>query len=1000
MPPRFLLLTAVLLALAVVRPAAATTFYVNASNTHPVAPYEGWAAAATNIQDAANYAGPGETILVTNGIYQYGGSGPNRVMVETGVTLQSVNGPAVTTIVGYQMPGTATGPSAIRCVFLFDNATLSGFTLTNGATPTSGDGGGVECGNGSSLVTNCVIVGNWANLFGGGAYEGTLVNCVLKSNFGLAGGGGDYGSALVNCVIQTNISPSYGGGTYFSVLTNCVVSGNSAPNGSGMADGSAYNCLFTGNTNSSAAYLATLYNCTLTGNFSPGLGTADGCTLINSILFYNTNGSYADCYQCKLTNCCTPLGNGNPSLSNNSISNAPAFVDAAHGNYRLQIGSPGMDGGTNVPAAGTTDLDGNPRIVNGTVDMGAYEIQNTNVVHYVCMTNGTPLSPYTNWLTAATNIQDAIVAAQAGDFVVVSNGIYKGGGGIVYGAESNRVVLNKAVTLLGLYGAQSTAIVGSFSVNNTRCVYVGSNSVLNGFTLANGATVSSGDAIKEQSGGGAWCETGGVISNCFFGGMNFQYANNETPGDGCAAAYEGAGVYGGTIYNSTFANNMVNLNGGAAAAAALVNCLIETNHAGAAGGIYQGTATNCIFIGNISTGGSAAAGAEFSTLYDCTVIRNSGYAGGTYNCTNYNCTLANNIASGSGGGAYKSALYNCNVVSNKAATLGGGVYQSTLYSCTVSTNSAPVSGGGGGDASVFYNCTITGNSGSGAVASTLYGCWLAGNTNSFGGGTYNSTLYDCVLTGNGAGADGGGADGGVLDNCTVVGNIAAQGGGIYFATVYNTISYYNVSLFGAATNYAGGILVNCDTTPLAAGFGNFTNDPALVNFAAGDLHLQGSSPCINSGNNLYVTNTTDLDGNPRIAGGTADIGAYEYQTPASVISYAYLQLYGLPTDGSADYADTDGDGMNNWQEWKAGTVPTNAASVLAMSSVSNSVPGVAVSWQSVANVTYFLQRSADLTAPPAFMAIQSNLVGQAGSTTYNDTTATNGNSYFYRVGVQ
>ena len=95
--------------------------------------------------------------------------------------------------------------------------------------------------------------------------------------------------------------------------------------------------------------------------------------------------------------------------------------------------------------------------------------------------------------------------------------------------------------------------------------------------------------------------------------------------------------------------------------------------------------------------------------------------------------------------------------------------------------------------------------------------------------------------------------------------------------------------------------------------------------------------------------------------------------------------------------DTDGDGLNNWREWIAGTDPTNAASVLQLASPSNSVSGITVTWQSVNTRTYFLQGSTNL---PVFTFIKSNLVGQAVTTSFTDTTATNDGPYFYRVGVQ
>ena len=187
--------------------------------------------------------------------------------------------------------------------------------------------------------------------------------------------------------------------------------------------------------------------------------------------------------------------------------------------------------------------------------------------------------------------------------------------------------------------------------------------------------------------------------------------------------------------------------------------------------------------------------------------------------------------------------------------------------------------------------------------------------------------------------------------------------------------------------------------PDSGGINTVTNDPRFVDLLNGDFHLRSDSPCINAGQNSYVTNSTDFDGHPRRAGGTVDIGAYELQNPQSVISYGWLQNHGLPTDGSADYADADGDGMNNWQEWVTNTDPTNSLSYLHMLApdATNNAAGVTIHWQS-GGIRYFLRRSTNLAGP--FDTFATNFYAGVGVATYRDATGTNGGPYFYRVGVQ
>jgi hypothetical protein len=160
--------------------------YVDANSPRPTPPYTNWAMAARVIQEAVDAAAPGDEIVVTNGTYASGGRAVgtnalvNRVAVEKPLTLRSANGPEVTLIQGYHVPGTTNGcgDGAIRCAYLADGAALSGFTLTNGAARlfqgsdfSEDSGGGVWCQSEAATISNCVLVRNAAGYAGGAVFH-------------------------------------------------------------------------------------------------------------------------------------------------------------------------------------------------------------------------------------------------------------------------------------------------------------------------------------------------------------------------------------------------------------------------------------------------------------------------------------------------------------------------------------------------------------------------------------------------------------------------------------------------------------------------------------------------------------------------------------------------------------------------------------------------------------------------------------------------------------
>ena len=132
-------------------------------------------------------------------------------------------------------------------------------------------------------------------------------------------------------------------------------------------------------------------------------------------------------------------------------------------------------------------------------------------VRYVDVNSASPTPPYTSWQTAAATIQDAVDASVTNDEIIVTNGVYSTGGRAVFGAMTNRVAITNALTVRSVNGPLWTRIQGFpgqdpwFRQGAVRCVYLTSAASLSGFTLTNGASLTEGDLLEEQSGGGLFC---------------------------------------------------------------------------------------------------------------------------------------------------------------------------------------------------------------------------------------------------------------------------------------------------------------------------------------------------------------------------------------------------------------------------------------------------------------------------------------------------------------
>ena len=586
------------------------------------------------IQEGINAAFDGDTVVVLDGTYKGYGNG-SIDFTGKAITVRSQNGPEMCII---------DGENSHRC-FEFasgedNNSVIDGFSIINGYHGIGG--GGITCFSSSPFISNCIFIDNSGVIWGGGMRNSnsnpTVINCTFANNRAIQGGG----------MYNSHSNP---------IIKNCTFSGNTAEDSGGGID----------NDNDSSPVVI---NCILWGNTSP---VGEQIHNPSEVTYSNVQGGLS--------------GIGD-------IDADPCFVNPENDDYRLLPDSPCIDVGDPCYVAGAneTDIEGNSRVINGRIDIGAYEYSGPfrlvpNVVGLsqaeaeqaiisVDLTIGVQTKQYSHTVPAG---------------IVISQGPVSG----------TSVPIGSAVNLVISLGYQTISIYVDDDAPNDPCH--GNPDISD--PLENGSTQHPFDAIQEAidaAHGGDVGDTVIVLDGIYTGNGNRDIdfygkaitVKSQNGPKTCiidcngteAESHRGFLFYSGEDANSivdgfTIAHGWAFEGGGIyceGTSPTIVNCLFSGNAASFGGGILllfnnNTTLTNCTFIGNSA---EVDGGGMFNVNESCPILTN--------------CTFIGNSAeAGNGGGMYNliwsyPMLTNC-IFSGNSAEDGRGIYNynsnPTLTNC-------------------------------------------------------------------------------------------------------------------------------------------------------------------------------------------------------------------------------------------------------------------------------------------------------------------------------
>ncbi len=339
------------------------------------------------------------SFTINNGVKVYGGFVGNETSLEQRDRI------ANQTILSGNIGEEAQGDNSYNVIDITDSpasTVIDGFTITGGQADGDGGfarqirGGGIFAEeNGSASIINSTVINNFASDQGGGIFTGSDSSINVLNSVFVNNSAGDSGGAIAGF---RNSNPN---------ITNSLFHGNESQFGG---------AIFTRFTNDIEVFSSTFVN--NSGGQADSIGVSDNNEpiILNNSIFWNTEGSEENHFDFSgsfsrrliINNSIVQGDYQGEEGSEGNITEDPLFSDPANNDFRLRLNSPGIDAGDTEALPNVTEdteVNGNPRIYNETVDIGSVEYGLYLDVNDVTVTEG---NEGTNDATFTITLQDTL----------------------------------------------------------------------------------------------------------------------------------------------------------------------------------------------------------------------------------------------------------------------------------------------------------------------------------------------------------------------------------------------------------------------------------------------------------------------------------------------------------------------------------------------------------------------------------------------------------------